>query len=148
MTSCVICKFPVADGELACSERCLTEFNNRREIAKARIRALQAIKKERRRTTEDIVSSILRAASGALLDKDIPTYTSCRDLDKWICERDPSLKKITPNYRKRQITTNVPMIYYRLHSRAGKGRVTFILTEDKEVVRSQLKRIVSQGMTV
>ena len=143
---CAICGIPIADNVRTCSYRCRDEYKNRREIVRARIRATQALKAQRRRSMDDIHTSMIRALARAVLERGVPTHPSCRDLDHDICEIDPSFEKMTPSFRKSQITRNVETIYYSPYSRAGKGRITFMLTEDKDVVRQKLEQITSQGM--
>lgn len=145
---CAICGIPIGDTVLTCSDRCKEEYENRREILRAKIRALQALKAQRRRSKDDIHESMMRALARTVLEHGIPTHTSCRDLDRYICEIDPSFEKMTPSFRKSQITRNVEMIYYSPYSRAGRGRVTFMLTENKDVVRQKLEQLIQpQGMT-
>jgi predicted nucleic acid-binding Zn ribbon protein len=141
---CVICGFPVKGKDLTCSDRCFTEFKNRREIALARMRAIKALKKERNggRTLEEITSSIVVAMARVLLERDIPMYASGADLDQEICELDPLLGKMTGCFRKRQITCSVDKVYYRTHAHSGKGKPTFILHGDKEAVRQKLEDLV------
>jgi hypothetical protein len=134
---------PLDNNDLTCSDRCLTEFHNRREIAHAKIRATRALKRQHRRTREEIMSSMMRALARVLLERGVPVHTSCRDLDQCICEIEPALKDMNPNFRKSLITRNAGAICYRPYSHAGKGRVTFILVDDKEIVRQKL-----QGMAM
>ena len=116
---CAICGIPIADNVNTCSGKHREEYKRRREIIKARVRATQAVKKQRRRSSEgDYYASMLKALARAVLEHDIPTYTSCRDLDRDICGIDPSFEQMTPSFRKSQITRNVETIYYTPHSRA------------------------------
>jgi len=152
---CVICGYPVADGiptpTPTCSDRCKTELDNREEIALSKRRAINALHAKPRcggLTREEITTSVMQAVAQVILERDIPVYTSCRDLDTDICVIDPSLKTIPKTFRKRQITTHVEMVYYRPYARAGRGRVTFMLSNDKEIVRHKLEEMTGVGMTV
>lgn len=147
INTCVICGIPIADNVVACSERCNTEYENRREILRSRIRALRATQRQRMKTKEEIIPPMVRAIAQTLLDLHVPTFASCWDLDRSVCKLEPSLKELKTQYRKSQITRHVDKVYYHQYSRAGRGRITFTLSKDKETVRQKLEQIVSQGMT-
>jgi hypothetical protein len=148
-TTCVICGSVIESGITCPTDRCFNEFKNRREIALSRIRATEAMKIKRNggRTKAEITLSILRAVSQVLLERDIPKYTSNVELDNNICAIDPSLSTMTQQFRRSQITNNMHSVYYCIDRHSGRGKPTFILVENKEVVRRKLESFVA-GMSM
>lgn len=152
MTStCVICGMRLEnDDDLACSERCSREFDRRREAAKSKLRETLATKNKHRGkyTMGEIANIIMRAAARVILEKDVPQYASGAELDKLICDVDPALRDMTPCFRRSQITRNINRVHYAQRSHSGRGKPTFILVGDKEVVRRELEQIAHAGMRV
>jgi hypothetical protein len=148
ITVCRICGLRLENNELTCSDKCSEEYKRRREVALSRIRAIQELKEKRRKPRKVIVSTVVRTIAQVLLEQGVPTFAPSADLDRRICEAEPMLKELTPSFRKKQITTHVSMVHYKMYTRSGKGKTTFMLQGDKDVVRRNLEQIIrSQGMT-
>ena len=89
-----------------------------------------------------IKPAITTSLAKVLLAQNIPSFISILDADELICKVDTSLNDLTPRFRKSQITQNITVVSYCKHSVSGRGRVSYRLDGNREVVKLRLEQLV------
>jgi len=151
MKSCIVCGYPVPEeygNRLTCTDICLTELKNRQEIAKLHRRMVNQAKHEKYRSVTDTVRLVLENFARVLLEQNIPYYTSNVDIDREICKQNEWFNKLNQSYRRRCITKNIDSVGYVIHSTANRGKRTYKLVEDRDILRDRLVAIASCGVIV
>jgi hypothetical protein len=135
---CVVCGYPTVGNNETCTNLCLEKLKSRRAIALTDRRKVDAAKhvyyKPINATTGVIVGNFARI----LLEQDIPSFTSNIDIDREICIHDEWFRNLNQSYRRRCITNNVGKMGYMVYTTGNRGKKTFKLVEDREIVREKL----------
>ena len=146
---CIVCGYPIPEDydteRLTCSDRCLTELKNRKEIAKLHMRETRKIKRKKYKPLDDTINLVLEKFARVLLEQNIPYYTSNVDIDREICKQDEWFCKLNQSYRRRCISKTIGVVGYVRNSVAHNGKSVFKLVEDRDVLREKLTNIVSVG---
>lgn len=142
---CRICGVPVDDAKsMTCTRNeCYEEYMRRREIANVKMRTLRALEHSKRVPMSSIQKSVIRATALFLLERDIPSYISSREIDEGICIIDPDVATLNPVFRRSQITKTAPRFAYSYNSRSSHGKSILRADDDRSVVEEILTSIVN-----